>query len=1062
LFTAPPEHTKAAAAAAALQAGKRFESSVLYHRAALMKRLSSLLFLAILCTPLAAAPRKFIVEFTNAPAARSARSRFRADASSVAVRREFTRAFNGAAVELPEGQSLDALLRLPYVAAVWPDTEVIAYDEPSSPSHSMRRAIHTHGGNGIVVAVIDTGIDGTHPALAGKVIGGYDFVNDDADPMDDHRHGTHVAGIIAAESAEVTGVATGVKLLAYKVLGANGSGSSSDIIAAIERALDPNNDGNPSDHADVVNLSLGGSGRPDDPLSRAVDNAVAAGVVVCVAAGNDERFHRIGSPAGAAKAITVGASYVDGGIARVAGFTSRGPATQTSAIKPDLLAPGVDILSTGLDHGTLVLSGTSMATPYVAGLAALLLEAHPDWTPERVKSALVTTAIALTEEEVMSQGSGDATLARAIASDVFASPTQLNFGLDGVTAASWTATRRITVRNESNATRTMHASVAGTSSAIAIDVVPSELNLGAGQSADVDVTIHVDNTLLGKPTTPSLAFSGVVSLTWNGDALRLPWAFLRAGRATISAPGAQPQVLWGSDVARYSSAAILGADSYEVLLEPGVFDFVIAAVQEGAARMVIAEQQNVEGDITLAVTPESTPHEIRLAGADEKGTPFPDGDGDATLRSTLVRLIVPNEYSLAMPSISGRLLYTSAFSNRYGILATESFIDRPAARIYVAQYPPLLGISASHVLQPLPGDYAAQDIDLHFPRVGTRREIELMPRDWPRRPDEFGPRPPSLRFAVNAEDWSGTLFMTPETHADFASGVQLSMYTAGDPAFPASVITPMIRRNANGFFATRGFSDSPLPVSAVASEALEFGRGAIHIPGLQQIDATGVAGDAEIYGDRGDRRRSDTLRAKVKVRDEAGNEIAAGPVPVQSFFLPLPHRGRFSAEVRVAAFAIDDRIGEATLTTRFDTTHGNASPPSITSMAILDGAGRHATKLPANGNATLVFSAADHETGEYRRIVDSATKVFFRRRNTTAWVQLTAVATGVEETAEDLGRFPSGLLYRVDLKDALRLGAGEYELAIEVADEQGTTATWQLAPAFIVENAVTRRRAVGK
>ncbi|HEX6642148.1 MAG TPA: S8 family serine peptidase, partial [Thermoanaerobaculia bacterium] len=646
-----------------------------------MKRLSPLLLFAVLlAVPVAfaeAAPRKFIVEFTNAPAARSARNRFRSDAASVSVRREFTRAFNGAAVELPEGQSIDALLRLPYVAAVWPDTEVIAYDEPFAPSRSMRRAIGTHGGNGIVVAVIDTGVDGTHPALAGKVIGGYDFVNDDADPMDDHRHGTHVAGIIAAESAQVTGVATGVKLLAYKVLGANGSGSSSDIIAAIERALDPNNDGNPSDRADVVNLSLGGSGRPDDPLSRAVDNAVAAGVVVCVAAGNDERFHRIGSPAGAAKAITVGASYVDGGIARVAGFTSRGPATQTGAIKPDLLAPGVDILSTGLDHGTLVLSGTSMATPYVAGLAALLLEAHPDWTPERVKSALVTTATALTQEEVMSQGSGDATLARAIASDVFASPTQLNFGLDGVTASSWTATRRITIRNESNATRTMHASVAGTSSAIAIDVVPSELNLAAGQSADVDVTIHVDNTLLGKPTTPSLAFSGVVSLAWNGDALRLPWAFLRAGRATISAPGAQPQLLWGSDVERYSSAAVLGADSYEVLLEPGVFDFVIAAVQDGAARMVIAEQQNVEGDIVLAVTPESTPHEIRLAGADEKGTPFPDGDGETTLRSTLVRLIVPNEYSLAMPSISGRLLYTSTFSNRYGILATESFVDRP-------------------------------------------------------------------------------------------------------------------------------------------------------------------------------------------------------------------------------------------------------------------------------------------------------------------------------------------------------------------------------------------------
>jgi hypothetical protein len=96
----------------------------------------------------------------------------------------------------------------------------------------------------------------------------------------------------------------------------------------------------------------------------------------------------------------------------------------------------------------------------------------------------------------------------------------------------------------------------------------------------------------------------------------------------------------------------------------------------------------------------------------------------------------------------------------------------------------------------------------------------------------------------------------------------------------------MIRRNANGFFATRGFSDSPLPVTSVGGEAFEFGHGAIHIPGLQQIDATGVFGDAEIYGDRGERRRSDTLRARMKLRDAAGVEVASGSAPNQT----LSHR----------------------------------------------------------------------------------------------------------------------------------------------------------------------------
>src|SRR5262249_14447408 len=142
-------------------------------------------------------------------------------------------------------------------------------------------------GEGMRVAVIDTGIDYTHPALGGgfgpgyKVAGGYDFFNDDADPVDDNGHGTPEAGIIAADSHSLIGVAPRTTLYAFKVLGADGGGNSSDVIAGIEAAADPNGDGDPSDHLDVANLSLGGLGGADAPQSRAVDAAVAAGVVVC-------------------------------------------------------------------------------------------------------------------------------------------------------------------------------------------------------------------------------------------------------------------------------------------------------------------------------------------------------------------------------------------------------------------------------------------------------------------------------------------------------------------------------------------------------------------------------------------------------------------------------------------------------------------------------------------------------------------------------------------------------------------------------------------------------------
>ena len=118
-------------------------------------------------------------------------------------------------------------------------------------------------GHGIVVAIIDTGIDYTHPDLGGcfgpgcRVMGGYDFINDDSDPMDDMGHGTHVAGIVGASGVS-TGVAPDVSFLAYKVLNESGFGSFSGIIEAIERATDPGDDPTTDDGADVINLSLGG------------------------------------------------------------------------------------------------------------------------------------------------------------------------------------------------------------------------------------------------------------------------------------------------------------------------------------------------------------------------------------------------------------------------------------------------------------------------------------------------------------------------------------------------------------------------------------------------------------------------------------------------------------------------------------------------------------------------------------------------------------------------------------------------------------------------------------
>ncbi|HLV59588.1 MAG TPA: S8 family serine peptidase, partial [Natronosporangium sp.] len=231
------------------------------------------------------------------------------------VTHHLTAAYNGFVARLPAGQ-VDALADLPGVRAVHPDRTVTVALHDSVPLVGAPGVWDPpHGGAGstgagVTVAVLDTGIDYTHPDLGGgfgpghKVVGGYDVVNDDPDPMDDHGHGTHVAGIVAADG-QLRGVAPDATLTAYKVLDSSGNGQVSDILAGLDRAVHPDN----PHRADVVNLSLSGPGDGADPLSVAAQQAAEAGVVVVAAAGNLGPFPgSVRAPAAAEGVVAVGAS----------------------------------------------------------------------------------------------------------------------------------------------------------------------------------------------------------------------------------------------------------------------------------------------------------------------------------------------------------------------------------------------------------------------------------------------------------------------------------------------------------------------------------------------------------------------------------------------------------------------------------------------------------------------------------------------------------------------------------------------------------------------------------
>ena len=234
-----------------------------------------------------------------------------------------------------------------------------------------------YAGDGVKVAVIDTGIDYTHPDLDNNYYGGYDFVNDDSDPKDDNGHGTHVAGIIAAEDngVGVIGVAPHAQLYAVKVLNSQGSGTYSDIVAGIDWAIDNN--------MDIISMSLGGSSG-DTALQDALQRAYDAGIVIVAASGNDYA-NSISYPAKYDTVIAVGAT--DSSDNRAA-FSNYGP-------ELEVVAPGVDIYSTYLGGGYETLSGTSMATPMVSGVVALMLSKNPNLTPAEVRQILHDTALDL-------------------------------------------------------------------------------------------------------------------------------------------------------------------------------------------------------------------------------------------------------------------------------------------------------------------------------------------------------------------------------------------------------------------------------------------------------------------------------------------------------------------------------------------------------------------------------------------------------------------------------------------------------------------------------------------
>lgn len=472
-----------------------------------------------------------------------------------------------------------------------------------------------YDGEGQVIAILDTGIDYTHPDLGGgfgpdyKVIGGYDFVADDADPMDEHYHGTHVAGIAAADGT-MQGMAPKAKLLAYRVLDEYGFGTDATLIAGLEAAVDPDADPSTDDGADVINISLGGPGDADDPASRAVDQAVAAGAVVVVAAGNDgSTAWSIGSPGAARDAVTVGAVDADGALTW---YSSFGPA-KPDVPKPDISALG-DIESTIPGGGYLFEMGTSMAAPAVAGAAALLRQANPNLDPAAVKSMLQAGAEPIVDHRYYQQGSGILNIEKSLQTAVTADAGLINFGRLDHAADSFNRQRTLSFTNRGDQPVTIAIPSLPEAAGLAVTVSPAEQQVNPGQQATFTVTLAVNNTAWPYQRDHAYFDERRLAVHLDDHVQYLP--ITAAKFLTFSVSPAQPWVQLGQYSLVNEAGQTVTTDYLDegrtYYIEPGNWDLLVSGWGNNENNQPQVWFQNFKGSIHADAAFELNPNLCRI------------------------------------------------------------------------------------------------------------------------------------------------------------------------------------------------------------------------------------------------------------------------------------------------------------------------------------------------------------------------------------------------------------------------------------------------------------------
>ena len=955
------------------------------------------------------------------------------------IHHHFKRVFNGAAISASPAM-VEEVKKFSYVSAVMEDREAKTTDDVTNQIINADKiwSQFSTTGVGVKIGIIDTGIDYNHEALGGgfgsgfKVTGGYDFVNDDTDPMDDFGHGTHVAGIVAANGAGLRGVAPGATLVAYKVLNQYGYGLYSWIIAAIEASVDPDQNPATNDQLDVVNMSLGGQPIENDPLVEAVNNAVQAGVIFCIAAGNDGYSGNmtIGSPGIAEKAITVGAtdSYDF-----IAPFSSKGP-TLSFQLKPDVVAPGVDVNSSVVGGRYQKMSGTSMATPQVTGAVALLKSLHSDWSPDVMKGVLMQTAKNL-GQSVWDQGMGRIDVLQAAQADFSLTPGSLSLGPVDRSVSQWTREFKIQINNLSNQAQSISLQTTGdlNNPAVTAALSVTSMTMAAGESGVFDLTVSINPGLLPLIGFPNVYVGNILASSASKSA-SLPVTFINSNSLNLHFTGVFPDnlVVGETSSPTYFKFMSVTSPDIQLFVPEGTYDIVGMYWNHWVAKEGVSPSPSV-----LTFDKADAKNRLLFKPVDENGTSLGTNlSGYRGMTFLQRKNLFFTAYFVALDT-----MFINDVSDSYQIdYQLSDFVSPLKDKFYNPVITVAGGINQNRVLSNDPNGFL--QVNYSFPRqpemnyglthymsagyswiyftTWTTYPISLL-RDFKYL---YQKKDPSSRFLHAIERFTPGI-NSPDYSWETAG---ISVYKNDSISFHAPLSTFEFTRlkGVNPFNYTLGNSLLRWSADIISSDTMAYCN-------------------PQVFSGYFIRSLGEKEKGKVKFELLSNNAVIKRDSISNNFYQEWESRifhpltpGVYALRATYEDYQVRGRFGKATAELHFNTSLVDKSPPEIVDLT-LNSSNGSTDQIAVGSTATVGFSITDSGCPLrglwcWNEELPFTVNFWMRKTGDTTWISVPLDAPAFRDRAASLSNLPEGF----------------YSIKIETTDTAGNSLMYTLEPAFLV------------